>query len=136
MLQGIAMPTRIALMADPGAVLDFRPHPMASERTKKSLVRKVTLLVKLGESGEGARMSDLVREVKASQATVYRDLKELEDAGLEIERVDVQGERCLRFAASRRSPTLGFDVRTRNALELVRRGLRTIEGTFIEDVFD
>lgn len=110
---------------------------MGSQRTRAPLRRLVTMLVKLSDSGaEGMRAVDLARELSVSPATIYRDLNELEAAGVELERATLEGERRIVLAAPRKVPCLGFDERTRHALSVVLRGLKELEGTFIEQVLD
>jgi predicted DNA-binding transcriptional regulator YafY len=110
---------------------------MVGQRTRTSLRRLVTLLAKLSESqAHGLTISSLKAELGVSQATAYRDLKELEDAGVELDRFDLDGTRRVRLTTPRRRPTLGLEARTRKALSLVQRGLTALEGTFVEQALD
>jgi predicted DNA-binding transcriptional regulator YafY len=110
---------------------------MASLRARGSLRRAVAILVRLSEgNGHGVRVAELVEALGVSAATVYRDLKDLERAGVELERTEVNGERRICLPTPGRKPTLRMDERMRRALQLLRDGMLGLQGTFVEDALD
>jgi proteasome accessory factor B len=94
------------------------------------------MLAMLAEGkARGLSIAELKDALGVSLATAYRDLRCLEDAGVELERVEGEGARY-RLANPGRKPNLGLDARARKALQIVRRNLTALEGTFVEEVLD
>jgi predicted DNA-binding transcriptional regulator YafY len=111
-----------------------RPSPGRPAGQYTQAVRLFQLYHLLEASPEGARIDDLARELNVTPRSIRRDLKALEIAQLEIESVDVDGERRMRLARTgRSSEPIRMTRFQRYSLAAVRRVFDVLAGTPFHD---
>lgn len=95
----------------------------------RQVVRLWRFIEVLNAHRYGASLTQLMEELGASRATIYRDLAVLEEAGVRIERLTPNGETKLRLLRPAQLPGLGLNALQVTALRLVRAELAALEGT-------
>jgi predicted DNA-binding transcriptional regulator YafY len=111
-----------------------RPSPGRPSGKYTQAIRLFQLYHRLESSPEGVRIDDLAREMDVTPRSIRRDLQALAAAELEIESVDVQGERRVRLARTgRSSEPIRMTRFQRYSLAAVRRVFDVLAGTPIHD---
>ena len=83
---------------------------------------------------EGLRIDDLARELEVTARSIRRDLKALQDAGIELESLQHGDERRLRLARTARgTEPIRMTRFQRYSLAAVRRVFDVLSGTPIHD---
>lgn len=109
---------------------------MAVELEKTRIVRLWRLLrTLLDHPHTGLSQQSVLEIVGAGRTTLWRDLKVLEEAGVALDRLTVNGERFIRIPPTQ-LPRLMLLARHVEALEVARRMLSPLEGTTLLDTFD
>jgi predicted DNA-binding transcriptional regulator YafY len=108
-----------------------------SPRSQRSLRTKLRVFAAICESERrGHSVRELTVELGLSQATVFRTLSALEDAGVEFEKKQTGGVLRRRVVRLTDAPRLRMDEQTRTALLVARRGLPGISQSFVAAVLD
>jgi predicted DNA-binding transcriptional regulator YafY len=92
------------------------------------LRRQWQLLLAIQGSRAGIRVARLVEETGLARASIYRDLKRLEKAGVPIHVEAKNGERRYRFLRSSELPPMDFNALQIAALHLARQQLEPLAG--------
>lgn len=97
-------------------------------------VRLFQLYHRLENSPEGVRIDDLAREFEVTSRSVRRDLKALQEASIELESINHDGERRVRLARTGKSTEpIRMTRFQRYSLAAVRRAFDVLEGTPFHD---
>lgn len=111
-----------------------RPSPGRPAGQYTQAVRLFQLYHRLEASPEGVRIDDLARELGVTPRSIRRDLKALEAAQVEVESLDVAGERRVRLARTgRSSEPIRMTRFQRYSLAAVRRVFDVLAGTPFHD---
>jgi predicted DNA-binding transcriptional regulator YafY len=98
------------------------------------VARALKILDALRGFKQGRFISELAREVGASERTVKRDIGELQDAGIDIARLTIDGRAAARLK-DRAYSYIAITRRERYTLLAVRRVFDVLQGTsFAEDI--
>ena len=108
---------------------------MGRTRFEEALVRRWRLIELLAEHDEGVTVRWLVPQIGASQATVYRDIATLRQAGVPIDVDPVEGETLYRLTEDG-AREAGLTPLQFAALRLVRQSLPALEGTSLVEELD
>jgi proteasome accessory factor C len=92
------------------------------------LTRQWQLLLAIQGSRAGLTVGRLMEETGLPRATVYRQLKFLECAGVPLDSETVNGEKRYRFLRSSELPPMGFNALQIAALHLARQELQPLVG--------
>lgn len=96
--------------------------------------RLLLLYHRLESSPRGVHIDELAREFDVTSRSIRRDLEALTEAGIEIESVDIDGERRVRLARTGRSTEpIRLTRFQRYSLMAVRRVFDVLAGTPIHD---
>lgn len=113
-----------------------RPSPGRPAGQYTQAVRLFRLHQLLESTPEGIRIDDAGRELEVTARSIRRDLKALEAAGIELEHVDVVGERRVRRTRSaRNTEPIRLTRFQRYSLAAVRRVFDVLAGTPLHDDF-
>lgn len=113
-----------------------RPSPGRPAGQYTQAVRLFRLHQLLESTPEGIRIDDAGRELEVTARSIRRDLKALEAAGIELEHVDVSGERRVRRTRSaRNTEPIRLTRFQRYSLAAVRRVFDVLAGTPLHDDF-
>ncbi|MDP3277772.1 MAG: WYL domain-containing protein [Deltaproteobacteria bacterium] len=97
-------------------------------------VRLFQLYHRLENSPEGVRIDDIARELDVTPRSVRRDLKALQNAEIEVESIDNDGERRVRLARTgKTTEPIRMTRFQRYSLTAVRRAFDVLEGTPFHD---
>ncbi len=108
---------------------------MTQRSTRRALVRLLALVECLQAARRGKTVPQLCVELEASRATVYRDLRSIEAAGIALQPETINGE--VRYSLARASvPGVAVSSSTLAALWVARSSLRTLDGTQLVDELD
>lgn len=95
------------------------------------LTRQWQLLLAIQCSRAGASVARLVQETGIARPTVYRYLRFLQQAGVPLHAVTVNGEARYRFLRASELPPLGFSALQIAGLHLARRELEPLAGSVL-----
>lgn len=95
----------------------------------RMLAEQWKLLLALQGSRAGMRVAQIAKETGIPRSTLYRYLPQLEDAGVPLHRVKINGEVRYRLSRSSELPPLGFTALQIAALRLARQELEPLAGS-------
>jgi predicted DNA-binding transcriptional regulator YafY len=105
-----------------------------SSRWRNGIIRKFNIIFMIQSRSRGITVNDLVEEVSASRATIYRDLEALLEAGAPIQKDNLNGETRYRLLGDE-LPPLRPTPRQLAALTVARLALSPLEGTsFVREI--
>ncbi|MBK8690755.1 MAG: WYL domain-containing protein [Deltaproteobacteria bacterium] len=113
-----------------------RPSPGRPSGQYTQAVRLFQLHQLLETNVEGVRIEEIARDLGVTPRSIRRDLKALETAGIELEAVDVAGERRVRVVrAGKATDPVRLTRYQRYSLAAVRRMFDVFTGTPLHDDF-
>lgn len=113
-----------------------RPSPGRPSGQYTQAVRLFQLHQLLETNVEGVRIEEIARDLGVTPRSIRRDLKALEAAGIELEAVDVAGERRVRVVrAGKATDPVRLTRYQRYSLAAVRRMFDVFTGTPLHDDF-
>ncbi len=113
-----------------------RPSPGRPAGQYTQAVRLFQLHQLLESSVEGVRIEEIARDLGVTPRSIRRDLKALEAANIQLEAVDVEGERRIRVVrAGKATDPVRLTRYQRYSLSAVRRMFDVFTGTPLHDDF-
>ena len=102
---------------------------MGRSRFEEALGRRWRLVELLADREQGVTVRWLVQRIGASQATVYRDIAALRQAGVAIDVDPIEGGEARYRLVADAARSTGLTPLQHAALRLVRQSLPSLEGT-------
>ena len=113
-----------------------RPSPGRPTGQYTQAVRLFQLHQLLESNADGIRIEEIARDLGVTPRSIRRDLKALETAGIQLEAVDVTGERRIRVVrAGKATDPVRLTRYQRYSLSAVRRMFDVFAGTPLHDDF-